>query len=82
MTDRRQFIDLELAPLCGDHADDFDLEAVFDEVTEYDPAEGFRFVQAIRDEHELHGYSETLNAALERHDASGGRTMADIDAMS
>jgi hypothetical protein len=41
MTNKDDFIQLEIVPLLGEYVDDFDLDGIFDAVSEFDPAKGF-----------------------------------------
>ena len=41
MTTRDEFIQHEILPTLGDYASDFDVDAICDEVSAYDPREGY-----------------------------------------
>lgn len=60
--DRNDFITLELKPVLGDYADDFDVEGIFEEVAEYD-GHGFTWKPEYVD-------TDALNDVLERFDRS------------
>jgi hypothetical protein len=72
MTDRDEFIARELMPIAGDFADDYDWDAICDEVTEFDAVRGYVWraefddtddtcdndaLYAIMDDHSAHGVS-------------------------
>lgn len=61
MTDRNDFIELEILPTLGEFADDFDVDAIVDEVSEFDPVDGY--VMAVGEDE----YWE----AVRRHDIGG-----------
>lgn len=41
MQDKNEFIARELMPIAGDFADDYDWDAICDEVAEFDPVHGY-----------------------------------------
>ena len=62
-------------PILGEFADEFDANAICDEVTVWDDHDGYVWRADIDEEYELHGYSDTLNAILEKHDLSATTTV-------
>lgn len=51
MTDRYEFIELEILPTLGDFADDFDVDAIVDDVSEFDLVKGYVMRDMDEDEY-------------------------------
>jgi len=73
MIDKNDFIQQELNPLLGERRDDYDVDAIFDAVTVFEPVRGFDWTETITCEYELHGSSPTLNYILWLYDKSNFR---------
>ena len=61
---REDFIQLQIMPILGDYADDFDIDAICDEVSDYDERDGYVWKA------EYDGDIDALNEVLSRHDKS------------
>lgn len=65
MTTREDFISDEILPTLGEYAGDFDVDAICDEVSDYDEREGYVWKDKYRDD--IDAYSDVLA----RHDEVG-----------
>lgn len=61
MTDRTEFIQRELLPLLGEFAGDFDIEGICDDVSEFDPVDGYVWRAGMDD-------IDAMNEILAAHD--------------
>ena len=66
MTTRDEFISDEILPTLDGYAEDFDIDAICDEVSEYDPREGYVWKEEYRDDETA--YWEVVRS----HDVSEG----------
>lgn len=65
MITRDEFINDQILPTLDDYAEDFDIDAICDEVSEYDPRDGYVWKEEYRDDEAA--YWEVVRS----HDVSG-----------
>ncbi len=70
MTNRQEFIEREILPTLGEYADDYDIDGIVDDVSEFHPVNGYVWGKRFDEMQPLYFEPEAYWEIVARHDTS------------